>query len=141
MLKDNYNDGTTGLSFFYFFYFFHFFSLNMGNNQSDIKNPFVSKNIPKHLKPLKKKKKYKFKKPDSTCSKKEKTPVTAAETAATKATPLPPPILLLNSNNNDDSLHLAGEETDFVGSGPRGAFRWFKGRRYLNYAEEVYCFK
>ncbi|KAL0139208.1 hypothetical protein V8B55DRAFT_1521864 [Mucor lusitanicus] len=102
----------------------------MGNNQSDIKHPFGSRTIPKHLKPLKKKKKPK--KPSSTySSSRENLP------AAAQPPPVPPlPILLLNTSSNGDDVQLAGEETDFVGSGPRGAFRWFKGRRYLNHAEE-----
>ncbi|CAO3626258.1 unnamed protein product [Mucor fragilis] len=102
----------------------------MGNSQSDIKHPFGSRNIPKHLKPLKKKKK--SKKPGSSYnSSKENLP------AAVAPLPAPPlPILLLNTSSIGDDAHLAGEETDFVGSGPRGAFRWFKGRRYLNHAEE-----
>ncbi|CAO0795362.1 unnamed protein product [Mucor circinelloides] len=103
----------------------------MGNNQSDIKNPFGSRNIPKHLKPLKKKKK--SKKLGSTySSSRENLP----EAAVASVSPPPLPILLLNTSSNEDDVHLAGEETDFVGSGPRGAFRWFKGRRYLNHAEE-----
>lgn len=105
----------------------------MGNNQSDIKNPFGSRNIPKHLKPLKKKKK--SKKLGSTySSSRENLP----EAAVASVSPPPLPILLLNTSSNEDDVHLAGEETDFVGSGPRGAFRWFKGRRYLNHAEEVH---
>ncbi|KAL9543450.1 hypothetical protein MBANPS3_008109 [Mucor bainieri] len=102
----------------------------MGNNQSDIKHPFGSRNIPKHLKPLKKKKKPQ--KASSTySSSRENLP------AAVAPPPVPPlPILLLKTSSNGDDVHLAGEETDFVGSGPRGAFRWFKGRRYLNHAEE-----
>lgn len=103
----------------------------MGNSQSDIKHPFGSRNIPKHLKPLKKKKK--SKKPGSSYnSSKENLP------AAVAPLPAPPlPILLLNTSSIGDDAHLAGEETDFVGSGPRGAFRWFKCLRYLNHSEEV----
>ncbi|KAK4515850.1 uncharacterized protein ATC70_010808 [Mucor velutinosus] len=99
----------------------------MGNSQSDIKHSFGSRNIPKHLKPLKKKKK----------SKKSSNSSNVNLSAAVAAPPIPPlPILLLNTSSNEDDVHLAGEEADFVGSGPRGAFRWFKGRRYLNHAEE-----
>lgn len=54
-----------------------------------------------------------------------------------------------NTHNEDDSTSKISsekerneDEDDFeqaivVGSGPRGAFRWFKGRRYINYAKEV----
>lgn len=117
---------------FFSFFLSHFgLCVEMGNNQSDIKHPFGSRTIPKHLKPLKKKKKPK--KPSSTySSSRENLP------AAAQPPPVPPlPILLLNTSSNGDDVQLAGEETDFVGSGPRGAFRWFKGRRYLNHAEEV----
>lgn len=38
--------------------------------------------------------------------------------------------------DNKDDNELAEEETVLVGSGPRSAFRWFKGRRYLNYASQ-----
>lgn len=64
-----------------------------------------------------------------------------------KKTPRPipsPPIIALTPPAKPfmygDDADFVEEDTVLVGSGPRGAFRWFKGRRYLNYATKVNVF-
>jgi hypothetical protein len=107
----------------------------MGNSHSDI-NPFSSrKHIPKHLRPAKKKKP--FKKPVCTQDR-------SSDDIQKKAVVFEVPAIKNSKISNDDDddreeeeEDMAEDETILVGSGPRGAFRWFKGRRYLNYAQEV----
>ena len=77
--------------------------------------------IPKHLKPIKPKKK----------------PATTSTSSNNENTKLKPILNTPVSFDNLDDHELAEDETCLVGSGPRGAFRWFKGRRYLNYASQV----
>jgi hypothetical protein len=122
----------------------------MGNSYSDIKSTFSQKQrIPKHLKPMNSKRK------------KKRQQMSAKE--AGSASPTPPArandLFVVNSKGDKvvnerikapvvlpkapkvliygDDSDFADEETVLVGSGPRGAFRWFKGRRYLNYATKV----
>jgi hypothetical protein len=112
----------------------------MGNSYSDM-NPFSSgKHIPKHLKPSKRKKKP-LTKPTSI---KEDVKLSDRNLAPKKAVIFQLPSAATNAASTsrllsgDDDDELAEEGTALVGSGPRGAFRWFKGRRYLNYAQEVW---
>lgn len=111
----------------------------MGNNYSDLKNPFSSKQVPKHLKPMKKKKK------KVQIGQAIDTPLPPPSKEANKPHPDKPAINRYEENrrkveilfDNKDDNEKAEEETVLVGSGPRSAFRWFKGRRYLNYASQV----
>jgi hypothetical protein len=84
----------------------------MGTNYSNLKNQFSSKKVPKHLRPGKQKRR-------------------------PKDPPLEPKQSFVKVLIHDDDAEFAEEETALVGSGPRGAFRWFKGRRYLNYVKQV----
>lgn len=113
----------------------------MGNNSSSL---FSTKQVPKHLKPLKKKKKSK---PQQEIGQaivnhkpSHKDYIRDQNGKKIILNPLlAPPLIKINemSFDNKDDAELAQEETILVGSGPRSAFRWFKGRRYLNYATQV----
>lgn len=96
----------------------------MGSNYSSLKNSFSSKSVPKHLQPSKPKRK-----------KEEKSSVDNEKKQMSE-----------NDNkhvNKPDMFMFDDYEDQFTqqdilkGSGPRSAFRWFKGRRYLNHAKQV----
>lgn len=86
----------------------------MGSNYSNLKSHVSSKKVPKHLRP-----------------RKQKTP--------SKPDVVPIKKTFVKVVVNAEDKVMTEEETILVGTGPRGAFRWFKGRRYLNYASEVKC--
>ncbi|KAI7889589.1 uncharacterized protein EV154DRAFT_514238 [Mucor mucedo] len=90
----------------------------MGSNYSNLKHQLSPKKVPKHLRPTKKKAAHKQK------STHKEAPAQAVKKAFVKVTV-----------QNEDNI-TTEEETVLVGTGPRGAFRWFKGRRYLNYVTE-----
>ncbi|KAI8090551.1 hypothetical protein BDF21DRAFT_333554 [Thamnidium elegans] len=88
----------------------------MGSNYSSLKESFTcSKHVPKHLQPTKQKKS----KPK-------------VDNRSTSDINIVTPKIIIHGEDDDQFA----EETVMVGSGPRGAFRWFKGRRYLNYAKD-----
>ncbi|KAG2211641.1 hypothetical protein INT47_008738 [Mucor saturninus] len=91
----------------------------MGSNYSNLKHQLSPKKVPKHLRPTKQKAVHKQK------STHKEAPAQAVKKAFVKVTV-----------QNEDNI-TTEEETVLVGTGPRGAFRWFKGRRYLNYVTEV----
>lgn len=96
----------------------------MGSNYSNLKHQLSPKKVPKHLRPNKQKTTHKQK------TKRKEAPAPAIKTFVK--------VVIENEDNVTTE-----EETVLVGTGPRGAFRWFKGRRYLNYAKEVtkLCFR
>lgn len=81
----------------------------MGNGQSDIKSRLSYNTLPKHLRPLPPKKLDKLKKLNKQYSQKTQVP----------------------SEIPDFYEHL--EKQSQNDSGPRGAFRWLKGRRFFNH--------
>ncbi|KAG1471459.1 hypothetical protein G6F56_002106 [Rhizopus delemar] len=84
----------------------------MGNSQSDTRSRFSHKQpLPKHLRPLTPKKQGKLKKG---------TPVPSKEQ--------PEEEFLFRH-----ILPQSQQDVEFIGSGPRGAFQWLKGRRYMNH--------
>ncbi|KAI8057531.1 uncharacterized protein B0P05DRAFT_478878 [Gilbertella persicaria] len=104
----------------------------MGNSHSDIKSTFSSKHVPEHLKPIKKKK---HRRPRSV-----NYIVEEDENELKKQKALQKPVIMDIPTvviDNVDEEDLAEGEASLVGSGPRGAFRWFKGRRYINHHEKV----
>lgn len=95
----------------------------MGSNYSSLKDSFTcSKHVPRHLQPTRQRKR------------KPKAKNNSSESTSDISTVAPQIII---HGEDDDQF---AEDTVMIGSGPRGAFRWFKGRRYLNYAKDVNLF-
>ncbi|KAI9245267.1 hypothetical protein BY458DRAFT_566879 [Sporodiniella umbellata] len=85
----------------------------MGNSQSEMKSRFShQQTLPKHLRPLTQKKQVKLKKKASVSSKEQ-----------------PPGDKFLFPH----VLPKFEKKEEVPDSGPRGAFQWLKGRRYMNH--------
>ncbi|KAI8985324.1 hypothetical protein BDB01DRAFT_79799 [Pilobolus umbonatus] len=92
----------------------------MGNTLSEIRKNVSNRNhVPSHLKPTKKKRK-----PKEPKEKEKKDKVSNPISRVPLKNPAP------------RIVSVADEDDILVGSGPRGAFRWFKGRRYINHADQ-----
>lgn len=93
----------------------------MGNSQSDIKSRLSTRGLPKHLRPLPAKKLEKLKKLDQRYSRQQPS---STENKQVKFRDF-----MGEMKEDEDELEL-------IGSGPRGAFRWLKGRRFLNHTSQ-----
>ncbi|KAI8332733.1 hypothetical protein EDC96DRAFT_451477 [Choanephora cucurbitarum] len=102
----------------------------MGNSQSDTRTMYSTRShVPNHLKPIKNKKKDIRQKSANVAKDEEEQ---KKQEALQK--PLPPilniPAVIVNDT---ETAEFADELASYAGSGPRGAFHWFKGRRYINH--------
>jgi hypothetical protein len=105
----------------------------MGTLHSDLRTPF-SKKVPKHLRPAKPKKA-----PSTTTVKSRQPTIDAEAVAAANAAigAVGSPVFLQTVFIPDTTFLDDQDSSLLVGSGPRGAFKWFKGRRFLT--DEVSC--
>jgi hypothetical protein len=105
----------------------------MGTLHSDLRTPF-SKKVPKHLRPAKPKKA-----PSTTTLKNRQPTIDPEAVAAADAAigAVGSPAFLQTAFIPDTSFLNDQDSSLLVGSGPRGAFKWFKGRRFLT--DEVSC--
>lgn len=88
----------------------------MGNTSSN------TSSIPKHLQPSK------YKKKKGTNS--SKSSLRSNQSQQQKETP--------QLVRQQSSLFTEEEETETFGSGPKNAFQWFEGRRFMSYTKQVY---